>query len=85
MRIRGCTIHVFYANAQINKSAICFRILVKALAKHDVIHIVITSAFRGRSACFLADSQRKKPMFLCAIAILFHLTRENGSLRLRTK
>jgi len=81
MRIRDCTIHVFYANAQINKSAICFRILVKALAKHDVIRIVIASAFP------LAFSQtaNKKPMFLCAIAILFHLTRENGSLRLRTK
>jgi len=75
---------VFYANAQINESAVCFRILVKALAKHDVIRIVIASAFRGRSACFLADSQRKTDVFMRNRDFISSRSGE-WSLRLRTK
>lgn len=75
MRIRGRTIRVLCKCA--NKSAICFRILVKAPTKHDVIRVVIARRMHfANGPLAFSQTTNEKPMFLCTITFLFHSARK---------
>jgi len=75
MRIRGCTIRVLCKYA--NKSAIYFRILVKAPTKHNIIRIVIVrQMYFANSPLAFSQTTNEKPMFLCTITFLFYSARK---------